>query len=77
MYLSTQLKRGYLGLLGLVVLSIGLVAAPDPQSGRHEFVRKEFAVHFCRTEPKTRWKLASTPFDMPSLPTYKVRLCLA
>ncbi len=77
MYLSTQLKRGYLGLIGLAILSLGLVAAPDPQSGRQKFVQKAFAVHFCKTEPKTRWKLASTPFDMPSLPTYKVRLCRA
>ncbi|MGH8105293.1 MAG: hypothetical protein ACREO1_15180 [Arenimonas sp.] len=77
MYLSTQLKRGYLGLIGLAMLSLGLLAAPDTQTGRQELVQKEFAVHFCKTEPKTRWKFASTPFDMPSLPSYKVRLCRA
>lgn len=77
MLLSTQLKRGYLALIGLLLLSLGLFATPETSAGPDEFVRKPLVLHICKANHQSRWKLASTPFDMPSLPGDKIRLCRA
>lgn len=77
MLLNTQLKRGYLGIAGLLVLS-GMInlGTGMPQAG-YEFVRARFEPGHCKNGHRAQWKLASTPLDIPALPLRKIKICRA
>ena len=77
MQLNTQLKRGYLGIAGLLVLSVVINLALTTPSAGYEYVRSQFEQTHCKNGPQARWKLASTPLDFPALPLTKIRLCRA
>lgn len=75
MLLSTQLKRGYIALIGIPMIAASLAAAPADMSEEYYFVQKTLLLKECNATRQARWKLASTPFDIPALPSYKIRLC--
>ncbi len=75
MLLSTQLKRGYLALIGLFILGLGIFATPEPSAGQSLFSEKTLVAHTCKMKHQAHWKFVSTPFDMPSLPHHKTRRC--
>ena len=77
MQLNNQLKRGYLGIAGLLLLSAGINLGLNTPNSGYEFVRTQFEQVHCKPDRKVRWKLASTPLDMPALPLQNIRLCRA
>ena len=77
MQLNTQLKRGYLGIAGLLLLSAGISLGLNTPSAGYGFVRTQFVQAHCKQDRNVRWKLASTPLDMPVLPLQNIRLCRA
>lgn len=77
MQLNTQLKRGYLGIVGLLVLSGAINLAMGVPESVYEFVLTQFELDGCRNGYKAQWKLASTPLDIPSLPLRNIKPCHA
>lgn len=77
MQLNSQIKRGYLGIVGLLVLSSVINLALITPSAAYEFVRAQIEHTHCKNSPQARWKLASTPLDLPVLPLSKIKLCRA
>lgn len=77
MQLNTQLKRGYLGIAGLLVLSCSINLGLNMPTAGYEFVRTQFERTSCESGHKSQWKLASTPLDFPTLPLHKIKLCQA
>jgi len=78
MHLNSQLKRGYLALIGLVLLGLAiLVAAPEPSRNGMQAAFQELAATNCKMHIKSSWKLASTPIDIQPLLIRKALICRA
>lgn len=77
MQLDTQLKRGYLGIAGLLVLSGAINLGIGMPIAGYELVRAQFERGHCKNGHKAQWKLASTPLDIPALPLRRIKPCRA
>lgn len=75
MRLSSQVKRGYLALMGLA--AIGFVALFGPQFGNvhRPLDITALVMNACAENSKTSWRLASTPIDIQPILIRKAMLC--
>lgn len=77
MHLNRQLKRGYLALIGLLLLGFGVIAVPERTEGHMQSAFPEVAAKTCKMYIKSGWKLASTPIDIEPLLMRKALICRA
>lgn len=75
MHLDSQLKRGYLALIGLMVLGLALIAAPGVPENQTLSVSSELVAKTCKVHIRSTWKLASTPIDIEPLLIRKALIC--
>jgi len=77
MQINTQIKRGYIALAGILTLGAAIQLSPKTPASEPELTKSEFVSSKCKTGHQARWKLASTPLDIPALPLQQIRLCRA
>lgn len=77
MHLDNQLKRGYLALIGLIVLGFAALAAPGYSASENPLTLSGEARDACLANAKNNWKLASTPIDIQPILLRKAMICQA
>ncbi|MEO8002185.1 MAG: hypothetical protein ABI644_09930 [Arenimonas sp.] len=77
MHLHSQLKRGYLALIGLLLLGLVVIRAPEYSVNQMQSGLPELAAKTCTAHIKSSWKLASTPIDIDPLLMRKAMICQA
>jgi len=77
MHLESQLKRGYLALIGMILLGLCIVA--DRGALKNEVISDSSALtaNTCKIHIKSNWKLASTPIDIEPILIRKALICRA
>lgn len=75
MDLSSQLKRGYIALIGLAVLGFVAMSAPELTAYQKQLSFPELAMKACKENKKNVWRLASTPIDIQPILMRKAMLC--
>lgn len=77
MHLDSQLKRGYLALIGLMVLGFAVIAAPGVPKNQSRAVSVVSIAKTCKLHVKSSWRLASTPIDIEPILMRKALICQA
>lgn len=77
MHLDSQLKRGYLALIGLSVLGFAVIAAPGVPKKQSRAVSVALVAKTCKLHVKSNWQLASTPIDIEPILIRKALICQA
>jgi hypothetical protein len=77
MHLDSQLKRGYLALIGLTILSLAIMVAQASSTKESPFALSGLSPDACLANAKSPWKLASTPIDIQPLLLRKAMICQA
>ncbi|MGH8049278.1 MAG: hypothetical protein ACREPB_01310 [Arenimonas sp.] len=77
MDLSSQLKRGYLALIGMALLGFTVLSTPEFTTYQKQISFPELTRKACNDNKKTGWRLASTPIDIQPILMRKAMLCRA
>jgi len=75
MDLSSQLKRGYIALIGMALLGVAALSTPEFKAYQKQMSFPELARKACNENKKTGWRLASTPIDIQPILVRKAMLC--
>jgi hypothetical protein len=77
MNLSSQIKRGYIGLIGLVLLGFTALTTPELSIYKKQLRLTELPMKACQENKRSGWRFASTPIDIQPILMRKAMLCRA